>query len=290
MPSPDKTGGSAAGAYALRDGWATRRATIGAWCSIGDSYSAEVIGRAGFDWVCIDLQHGLVSTSDLLPMIQALSLTMTPSLVRVPWNEPSGIMRVLDLGAQGVVVPLVESAADAARAVDAARYPPVGHRSWGPIRPAQEITGYSPELADRRTLVIVQVETVLAVERLDEILGVPGIDGVMVGPNDLTLSAGGAPTMTPGGRYRELVLEIAQRSRERGVVAGIFCGSVEVALGWLDVGFDMLAVASDAIFMRQAATAAVARMRTAMADAGVGGAPAGVDGGGGEVSQRPPGY
>jgi 4-hydroxy-2-oxoheptanedioate aldolase len=234
------------------------------------------MGRAGFDWVCIDLQHGLVSPGDLLPMIQALSLTGTPSLVRVPWNEPAAIMRVLDTGAQGVVVPLVETAADAARAVDAARYPPTGHRSWGPIRPTQEIPGFSPALGDRRTLVIVQVETVAAVDQLHAILDVPGIDGVMVGPNDLTLSAGGAPTMTPTGAYRDLVLKIADGCRERGVVAGIFCGSVKVALGWREVGFEMLAVASDAIFMRQAATAAVARVRQAIE--------------GGDLSQRPPGY
>lgn len=284
MPSADELGNAGAGPYALRDIWASGRPTIGAWCSIGNSFSAEVIGRAGFDWACIDLQHGLVSANDLLPMIQALSLTHTPSLVRVGWNEPAAIMRVLDLGAQGVVVPLVENASDAARAVDAARYPPHGHRSWGPIRPAQEIRGFSPAIGDRRTLVIVQVETVVAVERLDEILAVPGLDGVMVGPNDLTMSAGGAPTMTPAGRYRELVLEIARQSRGRGVVAGIFCGSVDVALGWLEVGFDMLAVASDAIFMRQAAMSAVERMRTAIAGqaGGAGASPA--------VSRRPPGY
>lgn len=281
VPSADEQGRSTAGPYALRDSWASGRATIGAWCSIGNSFSAEVIGRAGFDWACIDLQHGLVSANDLLPMIQALSLTQTPSLVRVPWNAPDAIMRVLDLGAQGVVVPLVESASDAARAVDAARYPPAGHRSWGPIRPAQEISGYSPALGDRRSLVIVQVETVAAVERLDEILEVPGLDGVMVGPNDLTMSAGGAPTMTPAGEHRELVLDIVRRSRERGVVAGIFCGSADVALGWLEVGFDMLAIASDAIFMRQAATSAVGRMRAAI-NGGSEATP--------EVSRRPPGY
>jgi len=288
MPSTDNKGPAAAGPYALRDRWASGRVTIGAWCSIGNSFSAEVIGRAGFDWACIDLQHGLVSANDLLPMIQALSLTGTPSLVRVPWNEPAAIMRALDLGAQGVVIPLVESGEDAARAVDAARYPPAGHRSWGPIRPAQEIAGFSPALGDRRTVVIVQVETVDAVRQLDAILDVAGVDGVMVGPNDLTLSAGGGPTMSPAGQYRDLVLEVAKRSRERGVVAGIFCGSVEVALGWLEVGFDMLAIASDAIFMRQAATGAAARMRAAIAgdpSAGDPGAAAA-----GEVSQRPPGY
>jgi 4-hydroxy-2-oxoheptanedioate aldolase len=272
MPSADETDQPAAGPYALRDKWEAGRPTIGAWCSIGSSFSAEVIGRAGFDWAIVDLQHGLVSPNDVLPMIQALSLTGTPALVRVPWNEPAAIMRALDVGAQGVVVPLVDTAADAARAVDAARYPPTGHRSWGPIRPAQEIPGFSPELGDRRTIVVLQIETVEAVGQLEAILDVPGIDAVMVGPNDLTLSAGGAPTMTPAGEYRDLVLDVARISRERGVVAGIFCGSVDVAVGWREVGFDMLAVASDAIFMRQAASAAVARMRDEI------------------VSQRPQGY
>jgi 4-hydroxy-2-oxoheptanedioate aldolase len=272
MPSADDTNQPAAGPYALRDSWAPGRSTIGAWCSIGSSFSAEVIGRAGFDWAIVDLQHGLVGPGDVLPMIQALSLTSTPALVRVPWNEPAAIMRALDIGAQGVVVPLVDTAEDAARAVDAARYPPAGHRSWGPIRPAQEIAGFSPQVGDRRTIVVLQIETVEAVQNLHAILDVAGVDAVMVGPNDLTLSAGGAPTMTPAEEYRELVLEVATVARDRGVVAGIFCGSVETALGWREAGFDMLAIASDAIFMRQAATAAVARMRDE------------------SVSQRPPGY
>jgi 4-hydroxy-2-oxoheptanedioate aldolase len=182
-------------------------------------------------------------------------------------------MRVLDVGAQGVVVPLVDTAADAERAVDAARYPPLGHRSWGPIRPFQEIPGFAPDLGNRRTLVILQVESVEGVGNLDAIVDVAGVDGVMVGPNDLTLSAGGAPTMSPAGPYRDLILNVASTCKDRGVVAGIFCGSVEIALRWRDVGFDMLAIASDAIFMREAAMAAVARMR-----------------GTGEVSPRPPGY
>jgi 4-hydroxy-2-oxoheptanedioate aldolase len=282
MPSADdRAAAESAGPYALRAGWASGRATIGAWCSIGNSFSAEVIGRAGFDWACIDLQHGLVGPGDVLPMLQALSLTGTPALVRVPWNEPAAIMRALDIGAQGVVVPLVDTPADAARAVDAARYPPAGHRSWGPIRPVQEIPGFSPELGDRRTIVVLQIETVQAVDQLEAILDVPGIDGVMVGPNDLTLSAGGAPTMTPTGEHRDLVLRVAKVARERAVVAGIFCGSVDVARGWLDEGFDMLAVASDAIFMRQAAASAVGQLRAAIA---------GVTTPGAEVSQRPPGY
>lgn len=120
----------------LRDRLAARPTAFGAICSVPDSFSAEMLGRAGFDWVCVDLQHGMVGSEALLGILQALDLTETPSLVRVPWNEPAAIMHALDTGASGVIVPMVNSAEEAERAVAACRYPPAGIRSWGPTRVA----------------------------------------------------------------------------------------------------------------------------------------------------------
>ena len=107
---------------------------LGAWCSIGSSYVVEVLGSCGFDWICIDLQHGFAGVESLLPMVQAAAITQTPALVRVPRLDAGMIGRALDAGAAGVIVPMVNSAAEARAAVAACRYPPDGIRSWGPAR------------------------------------------------------------------------------------------------------------------------------------------------------------
>lgn len=225
------------------------------------------MGRSGFDWICIDQQHGLVGPDALVPMLQAAELTGTPALVRVPANDAAAIGRALDAGAQGIVVPLIEDAEGARQAVAAARYPPGGRRSWGPIRAALAAPGYTAALGDDRILVVVQVETVDAVERLPEILDVEGIDAVFVGPNDLALAAGLPPTLEPGpGRHRDLILRTLDGAQARGVVAGIYCGSLAAALDWQAAGFEMLAVTSDALLIRGGATAMLERLRAAEAD------------------------
>jgi 4-hydroxy-2-oxoheptanedioate aldolase len=253
---------SNAGPYAIRDRWRVGEVTLGGWCAIGNSFSAEFMGRAGFDWVCVDMQHGLVGPDVLVPMVQALSLTRTPAFVRVPWNEPAAIMRALDTGAQGVIVPLVNTASDAEQAVSAARYPPRGGRSWGPARPLQEIDGYSTAIGDRRTIVAVQIETVEAVANLDAILGVDGVDAVFVGPSDLALTAGWPPTLTPDREeHRTLILEVLARAHARGIVAGVYCGGRPMAIEWRAAGFDMLAVTSDTIILKSGAAAALQGLR-----------------------------
>jgi 4-hydroxy-2-oxoheptanedioate aldolase len=255
---------SNAGPYAIRDRWAAGQVTLGGWCAIGNSFSAELMARSGFDWICIDQQHGMVSPDALLPMVQALSITGTPAFVRVAWNDPAVIMRALDTGAQGVIVPLVNTAADAELAVDAARYPPRGGRSWGPARPLHEIAGYTPEIGDRRTIVTVQIETVEAVENLDAILDVPGVDGVFVGPSDLALTAGWMPTLTPTvDEHRAMILRILEVAHAHDVVAGIYCGGPAMAVEWRDAGFDMLAVTSDSIILKSGAIAALKQVRPA---------------------------
>ena len=243
----------------LRELWDGTDATIGGWCSIPSPFSAELMGRCGFDWVCIDTQHGLVGYDQMVPMLQALSITATPAFVRVPWNQPDHIMKALDAGAQGVIVPMVDTEEDARAAVRAAKYPPVGARSWGPIRAAFDVPGYSPETANRRTVVAVMIETPGGVENLDAILAVPGVDAVYVGPSDLALGHGMTPTLSPTDpEHVKLIETIVDRCRERGIVAGIHCDSVETVRRWHARGYGMFTVGSDAALMRGAATAAVA--------------------------------
>src|SRR5262245_20562880 len=233
----------------LRELWDSGRVTVGGWCAIPSTFSAELMGRPGFDWVCIDTQHGLIGYDQMVPMLQVLSITGTPAFVRVPWNAPGDIMKALDAGAQGVIVPMVNSADEARKAVGACRYPPDGYRSWGPIRAALGVDGYGPAVGNRRVVVAVMIETAAGVAAADEIVSVPGVDGVYIGPNDLAITHGMAPSADVfderHGQVVERVLEACQR---HGVVAGIHCGSPATALRWRDRGFRMFNVTSDAIF------------------------------------------
>ena len=172
--------------------WRDGGQTIGCWLSMANTHSAESLGRLGFDWLCVDLQHGLIDYTDLTHMLPAISTTNTTPIVRVPWNEPYEIMKALDAGAYGVIVPMVNNRQEAEQAVSACRYPPGGLRSFGPIRAAlYGGRGYAAEANDEIAC-IVMVETGTALDNLDEIASTPGVDGVYIGPSDLALGAGHA--------------------------------------------------------------------------------------------------
>lgn len=246
----------------LRELLDSERVIVGGWCVIPSAFSAELMGRCGFDWVCIDAQHGVVGYDQMALMLQALAISGTPAFVRVPWNQPAEIMKALDAGAQGVIVPMVNSAEEARRAVDAARYPPEGYRSWGPVRAALGVDGYSPPTANRRTVVAIMIETAGGIRAVDEILAVPGVDAVYVGPNDLALSHGLTPSATvERPEHAQLIEVILAACQRRGVTAGIHCGSVETARRWREAGFRMLNVNSDAVLMRQGAAAVIEGLR-----------------------------
>ena len=188
----------------------------------------------------IDTQHGLIGYDVMLPMLQAISTTGVPSFVRVPWNEPGTIMKALDAGAGGVIVPMVNSAEDAKAVVGACRYPPDGFRSMGPTRARLVDTEW------RQPLCVVMVETVQAVSVVGDILSVPGIDAVFVGPNDLAVSAGLESSYEGRDpRHRQMIEKIAASARDHKVTAGIMCGSPEVAKQWHDAGYQMLALEAD---------------------------------------------
>lgn len=246
----------------LRELWDGGGATLGGWCSIPSAFSAEVMGRVGFDWVCVDTQHGLIGYDQMTGMLQGLSITRTPAFVRVPWNGPDHIMKALDAGAQGVIVPMVGTADEARAAVVAAKYPPDGTRSWGPIRAANEIPDYSPATANRATIVAAMIETPEGVANLDEILAVPGVDAIYVGPSDLALGHGMRPTLeVTEPEHERLVLSILDACQRHGVVAGIHCDNAESVLRWQSAGFRMCTSGSDASLLRRAGQTALTRIR-----------------------------
>ncbi|MFC5995878.1 HpcH/HpaI aldolase/citrate lyase family protein [Pseudonocardia hispaniensis] len=232
---------------------------VGGWMQLPGSATAELMGSIGFGFVCLDTQHGLIGEEALLPMLQALTATGTPALVRVAGNSPALIGKALDRGADGVVVPLVSSAAEAAAAVAACRYPPAGSRSFGPVR-----AGWRSRLApqSREPLCIVMIETVAAVEALDAILAVGGIDAVFVGPSDLALSAGlplGAPVGDP--RFDALLRRIVRPCRDRGLPVGIYSASAGHVHHYRGLGFTYFALMSEASMLVAAAAEHLAASR-----------------------------
>ena len=240
----------------LREVLSPARTSVGGWCVIPGSFTAEVMARAGFDWLCIDAQHGLVGYGEMLAMLQAVTASGVPVLVRVPWNEPAWIMKALDAGASGVIVPMVNSPAEAELAVKACRYPPLGYRSWGPTRASMYIEGYQPEPVNRAVICAVMVETAAALDKLDAIAAVAGVDAVFMGPSDFAISMGLAPRADDPEHRRRLegVPAVCQR---HGVAAGIACGSLELLERWRAAGYTMLAAPSDLVLLRQAAGAII---------------------------------
>src|ERR671921_2446789 len=179
----------------LREVWAEGRTAFGLWAAIPSSFSAELVAGAGADYVCVDQQHGVVNYASMVPMLQAIGAAGAAPITRVLSNDPFLIMKALDAGAWGVIVPLVNNAEEAARAAAACRYPPGGMRSYGPVRAAGVIGSRDPEKLGGEVLCLVMVETRGALERVEEITGTPGVDGAYIGPSDLALSLGLSPTL-----------------------------------------------------------------------------------------------
>lgn len=234
--------------------WRENKQTIGAWMSIDSSYTAETLAHAGFDWLCLDMQHGVLEYGDVKQMLTAISTTDTIPIVRVPWNEPYEIMKVLDAGAYGVVVPLVNNREEAERAVTACRYPPRGIRSHGPNRATlYSGPGYSKE-SNNQIACIVMIETAEALENLDDIMSTPGVDAVYIGPNDLAY----ALDLKPKGDnddplHVKTVTHILETAKKHGIAAGIQTGSVEFTRRYLDQGFHMVTLGSDRGWMERLA-------------------------------------
>jgi 4-hydroxy-2-oxoheptanedioate aldolase len=241
--------------------WARGGAALGGWLTIPSSVSAEIMAHSGFDWVCVDLQHGMIDFSQLVPMLQGMSGTAATPLVRVPRNEPGIIGKSLDAGAWGIIVPLVNSRAEAEAAVAACRYAPLGHRSYGPLR-ANISTG--PDYfgrANGEVTCIVMVETKEAVDNVDDIVSVPGVDAVYMGPADLSVTLGLPPGPDqPDAVFTEALERVVDACRRHHVVPGI-AGNAVTAVTRIGQGFQLVEVASDAGLLGRGAAAALAGVR-----------------------------
>ena len=230
---------------ALKERWAAGEASYGVWCAIPSSYVAEACSNQGFDYVCVDLQHGMIDYPVATEMILAIYAGGSVPIVRVPSNELGAINRMLDAGALGIIVPLIESVADVEAAVRACRYPPDGARSFGPNRAALVGGPTYFENANENVLCIPMIETLPALDQIEAIAAVPGVDALYVGPNDLSLSLGLPPGSDNPDPYQSAYRRIADVCEKAGVVAGIQANA-RLAAKHVDTGYRMITISTDA--------------------------------------------
>jgi len=242
-------------------------AAVNGWCAIPSAVTAEIMGRAGFDLMTVDLQHGLIDYQTALTLLQVLQGLPAPVLVRVPWNEPGIVMKCLDAGFSGLICPMINTAEDARSLVEAARYAPLGGRSFGPTR-ANLVhgPGYA-RAANDRIVLLAMIETREALANLDAILAVEGIDGIYVGPSDLGLSMGFEPTLEPTApAVLDAIARIVARTRAAGRIAGIHTGSPAMARAMQAQGFHFTSLLTDVRLFVNALAGTLADLRQSAAE------------------------
>ena len=234
----------------LRDLWAAGKPAINGWCSLPGGFSAELMATMGWDALTIDTQHGLIGYADMLAMLQAISTTQVTPLVRVSWNQPGEIMRALDAGAYGIICPMINDAAECAAFVQACRYPPDGFRSSGPTRAAVYGGADYHAKANGQILTLAMIETAQGLANVEAIVATPGLDGVYVGPSDLSLALGGPPgqdQMAPG--LLAAFDQILAACKAAGVRIGVHTNSPGYSQTMLERGFDLVTVGSDTRYL-----------------------------------------
>ena len=254
----------------LKTTWDAGQATINGWLSINSPFVAEIMAAQGYDSVTIDMQHGAVSYEGALGMLQAMRASGVVPMARVPWLEPGAIMKALDAGAYGIICPMVNTRADAEQLVSYMRYPPAGTRSFGPTR-ANFSAGeeYASE-ANGEMLAFAMIETAEAMANLDEIVRTPGLDGVYIGPADLTLGLSDG-ALAPGfDRTEPEMVAAIHRIRDAAKAASIrvalHCGTAEYAAKAMGWGFDMVTLSNDVRLLAAEASRTIKQARTLVSD------------------------
>jgi len=247
---------------------AAGKAAVNGWLAIPSGFSAEVMAQCGWDSVTVDMQHGVQDYQSMIQCFQAMDKHPITPLVRVPWNEPGIIGKCLDGGAWGIISPMCNNAAEAKALVDACMYPPLGKRSNGPIRAAAygENSPYQ-SIANDEVLVIPMIETQAGIDNIDEILSVPGISGIYIGPSDMGLSLGMIPILD---REEPVIMDIYKKllasCKKHGKFAGLHNGSAAYAARMIQMGFQFTTIANDSGLMARAAREAVTATRKAAGD------------------------
>lgn len=242
----------------VRTIWRSGNAVANGWLGIPSTVSAEIVARAGYDAVTIDLQHGLVDYTNAVPMLQAMAQTSVTPMVRVPWNEPGIIMKMLDAGAYGIICPMINNRAEAERFIGACRYAPVGYRSFGPSRAVMYAGADYFAKSNETVLAIGMIETQEALDNLDAILTTPGLDGIYVGPSDLGISIGGpAKIDQTDEKVMAAIKTILAAAKKHRIPAGIHCIDPNYARQMVELGFQLVTFAGDMRILADATKAAI---------------------------------
>ncbi len=250
--------------------WQEDKPALGGWLSMGSPFAAEIMASQDLDWLCVDMQHGVIGYDTAVAMLQAISTTDVTPFVRAPWNDPAIIMKMLDAGAYGLIVPLVNNRQQAEAAVAACRYPPQGIRSHGPTRAAYYAGFDYLAHANAEVLCILQIETVEAMENLDDILSVPGIDATYIGPMDLTISMGITPEMDGEAKeYAQARRRVVESCRRHSVVPGVN-STARTARKRIEEGFRLILVTGDLGALARAAREDIRTVRQAESRPGAG--------------------
>lgn len=249
----------------IRARWAEGKPVINGWLSMASSFAAEIMAAQGYDALTVDLQHGFVGYEAGTTMLQAMRASGVTPMVRVPWLDPGDIMKALDAGAYGIICPMVNNREEAARFVSYTRYPPDGVRSFGPTRVTFSAGADYGQKANREVLALAMIETSEAMQNLDAIVSTPGLDGVYIGPADLTLGLTGRKYPTGFDREEPEMVDAIQtvlaKAHGAGIRAGLHCGTpayAAKAVGW---GFDLVTISNDVRLLAAAAQTSVATAR-----------------------------
>ena len=246
----------------LRTLWKADQAAINGWLAIPNSFSAEVMAHQGWDTLTIDMQHGVIDSAAMVTMLQAISTTATVPVVRVPWLEPGIIMKTLDAGAYGVICPMVNTREEAQRFVAYTSYAPQGTRSFGPVRALLYGGADYPSKANETIVRFAMIETAQALDNLDAILSVEGLDAIYIGPSDLSLALGCKPQFDDvEPKVAQAIDHIVARAKAHGVVAGIHNGRSDVAKARIAKGFRFVTVSSDARLIAAGSQQVLSEMR-----------------------------
>ena len=246
----------------LRTQWQQGKAAVNGWLAIPSSFAAEVMAHQGWDTLTIDLQHGVVDYPAMVTMLQAISTTPTVPVVRVPWLEPGIIMKALDAGAYAIICPMVSTREDAQKLVAYTNYAPRGTRSFGPVRALYYSGADYPEHANDTIVRFAMIETAQALDKLDAILSVEGLDAVYIGPSDLSLALGCKPQFDDvDPPVAQAIDHILARAKAHGVQAGIHNGRADVARARIAKGFQFVTVSADARILAAGSQQILSAMR-----------------------------
>jgi 4-hydroxy-2-oxoheptanedioate aldolase len=236
---------------------------INGWLQIPNSFTAELMANQNWDSLTLDMQHGLIDYSHAVSMFQAISTTNVVPLARVNWNEPGQIMKILDAGAYGIICPMVSNRKEAENFVQACMYPPDGYRSYGPIR---GLVYGGPDYADEANneiLKFAMIETKESLDNLDEIMQTPGLDGIYIGPADLSLALGEKPSFDKpeGDPVYQVIMKILEHAKKNKIIAGIQNAQPEYADKMIKKGFQLVTIGTDQRLMIAAAKNALSIIR-----------------------------